>query len=119
MPVLRLSKVEYVPVVNWFRCNRPDVIICVHLYDEVRKLPEILESEGVSVPSDVGVAAVSQLLEGTRLSGMVQNQELIGAWAVELLASRIMNQDFGVPTYPKIQMVDSKWIEGETLRSVQ
>ncbi|MBK1878374.1 substrate-binding domain-containing protein [Pelagicoccus mobilis] len=117
MPVLRTSNVESDSVMDWYRCNRPDVIVCVHLYEEVRKLPDILEENGVSVPGDVGVAAVSQLLDGTNLSGMEQNQELMGAWAVELLASRIMNQDFGLPSFPKIQMVESKWIEGGTLRN--
>lgn len=116
MPMLRIGDLEAEPILDWVRCNRPDVVVCVHLYDEVKKLKEILTNSGVDVPGDVGIAAVSQLLEGTHLSGMQQNQELMGAWAVELLASRIMNQDFGVPSFPKVQMVESKWIEGETLR---
>lgn len=118
MPILRLSGIEESSIAEWYRANRPDVVICVHLYDEVRKVPEIFEGCGIKVPDDVGIAAVSQLLEGSELSGMQQNQELIGAWAVELLASRVMNQDFGLPTYPKIQMVDSQWVDGRTLRKL-
>ncbi len=116
MPLLRIGDLQPEPILDWVRCNRPDVVVCVHLYDEVKKLNEIFTSNGISVPGDVGIAAVSQLLEGTHLSGMQQNQELMGAWAVELLASRIMNQDFGVPSFPKVQMVESKWIEGASLR---
>ena len=40
----------------------------------------------------------------------------MGTWAVELLVSRIHNQDFGLPVNPRIEMVESRWIEGRTLR---
>ncbi|EDY81290.1 hypothetical protein VDG1235_908 [Verrucomicrobiia bacterium DG1235] len=116
MPVLRTKEIEAGPTLEWVRGNRPDVIVCVHLYGELDKLQKVLDSNGISVPGDIGIAAVSQLLDGTNLSGMQQNQELIGAWSVELLASRIMNQDFGIPENPRILMVESKWIAGETLR---
>lgn len=117
MPVLRVDGVEAEPIVNWAKVNRPDVIVCVHLYDELVSLQKVLEANGMRVPEDMGLAAVSQLLEGTKLSGMQQNQKLMGAWAVELLESRIVNRDFGIPENPRIELVESEWIEGETLRS--
>ncbi|MDQ8187809.1 LacI family DNA-binding transcriptional regulator [Pelagicoccus sp. SDUM812002] len=117
MPILRTSEVSAERTLEWFRSNRPDVIVCVHHRREVEKLQKILQSNGISVPRDVGIAAVTQLLEGTELSGMQQNQRLMGEWAVELLASRIMNQNFGIPDNPRIELVESEWIEGTTLLS--
>ena len=117
VPVLRLEEVEPGPVLSWYRTRRPDVIVFVHLYHELERLKNYLVSNGLNIPEDVGIAAVTQLLEGTEISGMQQNQQLMGAWAVELLAARIMNQDFGIPEYPRIEMVESRWIEGKTLRS--
>ena len=39
----------------------------------------------------------------------------MGAWAVELLADRIANRDLGVPANPRIEMVESEWIDGGSL----
>jgi len=83
-------------------------------------LPEFsafLRKHRLRVPHDVGVAVVSQILEGTPFSGLQENQRLIGAWAVEQLVSRIMNRDFGIPTNPRIEMVERLWVEGKTLRA--
>ncbi|MBD5778075.1 LacI family DNA-binding transcriptional regulator [Pelagicoccus sp. NFK12] len=115
MPILRTTEVSAERTLEWVLSNRPDVIVCVHHRREVEKLQMILEGNGMEVPRDVGIAAVTQLLDGTRFSGMQQNQRLMGEWAVELLVSRIMNQDLGIPTNPRIEMVESEWIEGETL----
>lgn len=45
-----------------------------------------------------------------------ENQQLTGAWAMELLVARLMTSDFGVPGAPRIEMVESEWIDGPTLR---
>ena len=61
-------------------------------------------------------AVVSQILEKTPFSGLEENQGLIGAWAVELLVARIMNRDFGIPANPRIEMVERRWVNGQSLR---
>lgn len=116
MPMLRTAEVGADRTLEWVRSNRPDVIVCVHHRKEVEKLQKLLEGNGISVPGDLGIAAVTQLLDGTHFSGMQQNQRLMGEWAVELLVARIMNHDFGIPSNPRIEMVESEWIDGETLR---
>lgn len=69
------------------------------------------------MPKDLGVAAISQSLEGTEFSGLQENQHLIGVWSIELLVARIMNHDFGVPLYPRIEMVERRWVDGKSLRA--
>jgi LacI family transcriptional regulator len=115
-PVLRLDRVEEEPLMNWLRHHSPDVIVLVHLYDVLEEFQRVLRRNRVRVPEEIGVAAVSQILEGTGFSGMQQNQDLMGSWAVELLVSRIMNQDFGIPANPRIEMVESRWNDGQSLR---
>ena len=73
----------------------------------------------IRVPSDLGVAVLSQILDGSGFSGLQQNQPLMGAWAVELLAARISNRDFGIPANPRIEMVESQWVENRSLRSAK
>lgn len=116
VPVLRLDWAEERPFLAWFERYRPDVIIVVLLTDAIPELARLLKRNGHAVPRQLGVAVITHFLEGTGFSGMQQNQALMGAWAVELLAARIMNRDFGIPTHPRLEMVDSCWIDGNTLR---
>ena len=116
LPVLRMEGVEERPLLDWLAHQRPDVVVFIHRYDQLPAFHALLRRHRVRVPRDVGVVVVSHILEGTEFSGMQQNQPLMGAWAVELLAARIANRDFGIPAHPRIEMVESHWIEGRTLR---
>lgn len=116
VPVLRTNRVEEKPLLDWIAKYKPDVVIFVHLYHVLGELQQVLAHGGIRAPEDLGVVAVSQIIEDTPFTGMQQNQGLLGAWAVELLVARIHNQDFGIPTHPRIEMVESNWIEGKTLR---
>lgn len=116
VPVLRLENVEEAPFLTWLHTHRPDAIIFVHLYNRIAELGTVLKRHGIRIPQDLGVAVVSHILEGTDYSGMEQNQQILGTWAVELLVSRLMNRDFGIPAHPRLEMVESQWIDGKTLR---
>ncbi len=117
IPVLRMEKTKGRELIDWYEEAQPDVIVMVHLYHEVETLYQTLLDHNIRVPQDVGVAAVTQLLDHTPISGKVQNQALIGAWAVEMLESRMAYQDFGIPKHPRIEMVESTWHEGRTLKN--
>jgi DNA-binding LacI/PurR family transcriptional regulator len=116
LPVLDVEKVEEDRLMTWLRNVKPDALVFVHLYDRAADLRKVLDRNMVRVPGDVGVAVLSHFLEGTGLSGMQQNQRLMGAWSVELLAARIANNDVGFPAAPRIEMVESTWVDGGTLR---
>jgi len=116
MKILRVDRVEAGPLRTWLREQRPDVMVFVHLAEAVAGLTTVLPTCGLRAPADLGVAVVSQLLEHTTFSGMQQNQRLMGAWSVELLAARVMNLDVGIPVHPRIELVESEWINGRSLR---
>lgn len=116
IPVLRLEQAAEAPLREWLARYRPDVVIVADRYDVLRQYTALVEADGIRVPADLGIAAISQILEGTGLSGMQENQALMGAWAVELLLGRILNQDLGIPDHPRIEMVESQWVEGGSLR---
>ncbi|MEO6567860.1 MAG: LacI family DNA-binding transcriptional regulator [Opitutaceae bacterium] len=115
---LQLDRVEEAPLMAWLKLQRPDAILFVHLYDMLPELQAVLKKNRVRVPADLGVAVLTQILDRTQFSGMRQNQSHLGAWAVELLAARIANRDFGIPGNPRIEMVESEWIDGRSLRTV-
>lgn len=116
LPVQLVDRVEEKPLMAWLEAQRPDVLIFVHLYDMLPELRAVLKKNRVRVPAQLGVAVLSQLLEGSGFSGLQQNQPLMGAWAVELLAARIANHDLGIPANPRTEMVESRWIENRSLR---
>ena len=111
MPVLHLERVEEKPLVGWLRRYRPDVIIVVLHHEVLADLIAIMHRQGIrGGPQDMGVAVLSQVLRGTDLSGLEENQRLMGEWAVELLVGRITNRDFGFPAHPRTEMVEGNWI---------
>jgi DNA-binding LacI/PurR family transcriptional regulator len=119
LPVLRLRELEEPALTSWFVAHRPDVIVFVHLPEFVARLRAVLKRLQLSVPRQLGVVVLSHDVQSSGFSGLQQNQDLMGAWAVELLAARIANRDFGIPTSPRIEMVESQWVNGESLRVIK
>ncbi|HZZ59348.1 MAG TPA: LacI family DNA-binding transcriptional regulator [Opitutaceae bacterium] len=104
------------PLLEWLRAQRPDVVILVHLPAILPRIRAALESRRIRVPRDLGIAALSHTLAGTGFSGLEQNQDLMGAWMVELLAGRLASRDLGIPANPRLEMVEGRWVPGRTLR---
>ena len=119
LPVLRLRELEEPALTSWFVAHRPDVIVFVHLPEFVARLRAVLKRLQLSVPRQLGVVVLSHDVQPSGFSGLQQNQELMGAWAVELLAARIANRDFGISTSPRIEMVESQWVNGDSLRAIK
>lgn len=115
LPVLRVKEVEEPRLTGWWVKHRPDVVLFVHTPDMIARFRAFLERLQIDVPGRLGVAVLSHIVEGSGFSGLQQNQHLMGAWAVELLAARIANNDPGIPANPRIEMVESQWVEGDSL----
>ena len=116
LPVLRFREIEEPALTDWLAANRPDVVVFVHLPDMITRFRAVLRRLQLSVPKDLGVVVLSHEVEGSGFSGLQQNQRLMGSWAVELLAARISNQDLGIPVNPRTEMVESEWINGDSLQ---
>ncbi|HVU33889.1 MAG TPA: LacI family DNA-binding transcriptional regulator [Opitutaceae bacterium] len=116
LPVQLVDRVEAGPLLEWLRRHRPDVLVFVHLYDVLPDLRSVLRANRIRVPAELGVAVLSQILEDSGFSGLQQNQPLMGAWAVELLVARLAHQDLGIPANPRIELVESRWVDHRSLR---
>jgi DNA-binding LacI/PurR family transcriptional regulator len=115
MPILRFETLEGAPLGPWLRQHRPDVMIFDEHYAMIPPFRATLARLGVRVPEDLAIVAISQILRDSGFAGMEENQQLMGAWAVELLVGRIVNRDFGRPAQARIEMVESRWIDGPSL----
>jgi LacI family transcriptional regulator len=114
LPVLRLG--DMARLRPWLKLHRPDAFLLNQDYQAVPEFWRYLAAHDIRVPQDLGVLAISQVLEGTPLSGFEENQALMGICAVELLVSRIMNRDLGLPAAPRLEMVECRWVVGSSLR---
>ncbi len=98
---------------GWLKSHRPDVIVCTH--PEIR---EWIANAGISCPGDIGLVHldVTPGMEGW--SGMNQNNDAVGAFAVDIVVGQLHRNETGIPERPKCMMIESQWVQGTTVRSV-
>jgi len=81
-----------------------------------------LEQAGCRIPQDLAFAALD--VEQTRLdhveavTGINQNLPLIGATAVDILASQLYHNEQGLPQRPVYSMIEGFWVPGRTAPAV-
>ncbi len=103
---LRLAKA-------WLKKARPDAVIGFGP-GQLRALARL----GCSIPGDLAYAALD--VEQTRLAhveevaGINQNLSLIGATAIDILASQLYHNELGLPQRPVYSMIEGYWVPGHT-----
>lgn len=116
VPIFRIEDWEEDRFVAWFMRARPDVLVIHHEATLLHHVEETLEKHSVRVPEDLGVALLDKNPDKARYSGIVQDNRLMGAEAIEMLIGRLCLNDFGPPAQPKFELVEGYWNEGQTLR---
>ncbi|BET66783.1 LacI family DNA-binding transcriptional regulator [Opitutales bacterium ASA1] len=114
IPPLQFNAWSEVEFAQWFDRYRPDVI--------VTKYPPVkdwLESRGLRLPDDVGLASPSLADRETEWAGMHENAVAIGRAAVSVLGDLLRHQDLGVPATPQRVMIEGVWTRGRTVRALQ
>jgi len=101
----------------WLRRMRPDAVIGFG-----PKQFLALEQLGCRIPRDLAFAALD--VEQTRLdhveevTGINQNLPLIGATAIDILASQLYHNEQGLPQRPVYSMIEGYWVPGRTAPAV-
>lgn len=117
VPILRAETWNEAEFSSWFERHRPDVIV-LHQYESyTREVDGFLARRRVAVPRDVGLALLDKLPDRARYAGICQDPVRMGATATEMLLGRILLGDFGLPEFPKVELVQGRWNEGATLRA--
>ena len=104
---------------KWFRTHRPEVVIT----SNGSGLDEILRSEGLRCPEDIGLVSLGASDRGATETGRIfsgtdENTEATGVAAVDLLVTLMHRNERGVPITPRTVLIDSKWVQGTTVRRV-
>lgn len=95
---------------RWLKQKQPDVLI-TNLHQLVEKL---LTEIGLMVPEKIALVSLSVPALGDRVSGIYQNGHLIGAQAVDQLASALQLHRTGVPADAITTLVNGRWNDGKT-----
>jgi LacI family transcriptional regulator len=107
----RAEALDDASLTRWIKKHKPDVLV------GFGDLLEKVERLGFSVPDDIGLACVAASPGSLRVTGIDQNDFLIGRRAVDVLVAMIHQNEKGLPEVPIRTFVDCTWFEGETMRS--
>lgn len=99
-------------MVEWIKKHEPDALIVMG--DD--RIEPLLRAEGIRVPEDMGLAALTQPNEGRKMTGILGRNEEVGSAAVNFVVSMMTRQERGIPLYPQILLINNAWHEGGTLR---
>jgi LacI family transcriptional regulator len=116
-PLLTTGPAPQARVQAWVRRSRLDAVIGFG-----PKQFLALEQAGSRIPQDLAFAALD--VEQTRLdhveavTGINQNLPLIGATAIDILASQLYHNEQGLPQRPVYSMIEGFWVPGRTAPAV-
>ena len=98
---------EPIGVEEWFRNEKPDVILTSGEEDSL----QIARQLGLKIPGPIGFAVMN--CNGQQdLAGIDEHPSEIGRSAVDLLHTKIINGNMGIPDVATVSMVSGKWVPG-------
>ncbi|MEM7147345.1 MAG: LacI family DNA-binding transcriptional regulator [Verrucomicrobiota bacterium] len=98
---------------KWMGKAKPDVLLTLH--DPVRDWLETAEGK---VGEGVGLVHLDLSPDHEGWAGMLQNNDLVGCRALDIIIGQIHRNEAGVPERPSCVMVESSWRSGETVKRV-
>ena len=96
---------------KWLKKWQPDVLLTL-----TGKEREWLNTMGLRIPEDIGLACLSQPT-ATNYAGVDEKGDEVGAAALELVAAKIARNEYGPPFHPKVTMIEGRWVDGATVQA--
>ena len=109
-PLLLAPKPEPEPFKRWVARTRPDAIVTLH-----GEILHWIGDMGLCVPGDIGLAHLDLDATKANISGVDQQRELMAMQCVDLVFDQLINNRTGIPENPKTLVLESKWVDGETV----
>lgn len=116
VPILRSDQWEEEAFDQWFRAQRPDVIVMHQNTSYIAGVESYLKKHKLRIPQDIGLALLDLNPNLRRYTGMCQNPGQMGVTAAEMLIGRVLMRDLHIPQRPKVELVVGEWNEGRSLR---
>jgi LacI family transcriptional regulator len=99
---------EEKPFRKWLKENKPDAI--------VTNTPLFFSfaSRAGFFPPKVAHVSLAAGDDAPGMAGVCQNQENVGAAAVDIIVAQIHRNDYGLPKLRKTILIDSSWLDGDS-----
>lgn len=110
VPLLEPKTLDEATFLKWLDRHRPDAVIGTDL-----RILTWLRNHGVQVPRDVGFAILVRK-PSDKVAGVDNNSRAIGAAAIDLIASQLQRNEYGIPKVPKVVHIRGEWVDGPTVR---
>jgi LacI family transcriptional regulator len=94
---------------RWLRAERPEVVLTTE-----PGIASRLRRERTAAGQPIGFAHLDLTAELPGASGIDQNNERVGAAAVDLVVEQLHSNAFGLPENPKTVLIEGRWVPGET-----
>ncbi len=99
---------------RWLKSEAVDAVITSQAF--LLEAREALVRQGLKIPERVGLLNNNIQEFPPNASGIHHNNKAIGAFATELLISKLTRNDYGANPHPCVISQKGRWIEGHTLR---
>ena len=93
---------------KWIQRHRVDCIV-----SQVRGMKELIESIGLRVPEDIGLAWQG-VNPNNANSGIWQREDIIASVLVETLIASVEQGRIGLPLAPRLTLIQGTWHQGST-----
>jgi len=111
VPPMIATKVVRADFMDWFRRERPDVVISHHFV-----VTDWMAACGAKVPETHGYCCLNTKLNTVPCAGIDLQPELLGARGIELVVAQLLRNEYGAPKFASNTSVPARWIDGPTLR---
>lgn len=109
IPILPLEHVNATDIATWLEAHKPEVVI------SSGRVFNLLQGMGVRIPGDLHFANIDLSEAPRQAAGMDHRYRLVGSEAVNLVLTQFTLNLTGLPTAPKVVLVDSHRRDGFTL----
>lgn len=108
-PLFFVEQVEREPLLTWLRRQRPDVVLSTE-----PGVQAIVRGASATPEAGIGFAHLHLSARGGGCAGIDQNNERVGAAAVDLVVEQLHGNHYGVPANPKTVLIEGRWVPGRT-----
>lgn len=114
LPPLIFGEDDYPLFKQWFESNTPDVVMSFG-----GPTLSWLHEMGVKIPEQTGFVELNLLEADGTLAGIDQCAELVSEAAIDILISQLYFNKLGLPSSPRLILIEGKWIDGKSLSRKQ
>mgnify|MGYP000544242669 CR=1 FL=1 len=112
VPILSNKTISKKELIAWVKKGKPDVVLSPNIEHY-----QWLKEAGFKIPEDLSFAALAPAIEETGEIAQVQiGFRKIGATAVDLLKSKLANEQVGPLQNPAVTLIRGEWASGTSVK---